>query len=350
MKSSRAARYNDRHSVIGQNSAAGLRWFSAGRALLVAACVALTSACHGTVGPAQPTPPLDSLELSGVPTTGTVGDRFPLKVIGTNLHGATEDVTSRVIWSSSSEATAAVSREGELLLVGAGKCEIRASMEGVSTATPVSVEPRPPDRSTLSGSVTDSVSRRGITNATVQILDGPNAGRSASTDESGFYSLPALIQGSFTVRVTRSGYETAEVTTTLTGDTHLDFSMRALPPPPFTGATFDVKVAVTPNQCGISLPSSGRLVLSGTPRRLTIRVIQGREEREYPGSLESDGTFSGSTGLAGIASNGSDSQAHGVSTIKGLILESTVTGTEKLASHLCPNGLGIVTVNFSGSN
>ena len=51
--------------------------------------------------------------------------------------------------------------------------EIRASIEGVSTVTPVSVEPRPPDRSTLSGSVTDSVSRRGITNAIVQILDGP---------------------------------------------------------------------------------------------------------------------------------------------------------------------------------
>ena len=129
----------------------------------------------------------------------------------------------------------------------------------------------------------------------------PHAGRSAATDESGFYSLPALIQGSFAVRVTRSGYETAEATTTLAGDTHLDFPLRALPPPPFTGATFDVKVAVASNQCGISLPSSGRLVLSGTPRRLTIRVIQGREEREYPGSLESDGTFSGSTGLAGIA-------------------------------------------------
>ena len=263
-----------------------------------------TSACHGTVGPAQPTPPLDSLELTGVPTTGTVGDRFPLKVIGTNLHGATEDVTSRVIWSSSSESTAAVSREGELVLVGSGKCEIRASIEGVSTVTPVSVEPRPPDRSTLSGSVTDSVSRRGITNATVQILDGPNAGQSAATDESGFYSLPALIQGKFAVRVTRSGYETAGATTTLAGDTHLDFPLRALPPRrlPERHSMSGLPWRQTNAASVCRRPAPG---ISGTPRRLTIRVIQGREKREYPGSLESDGTFSGSTGLAGIASNGS---------------------------------------------
>ena len=75
---------------------------------------------------------------------------------------------------------------------------------------------------------------------------------------------PALIQGSFTVRVTRSGYETAEVDNDASTAIRISTSrMRALPPPPFTGATFDVKVAVSPNQCGISLPSSGRLVLSG---------------------------------------------------------------------------------------
>ena len=81
--------------------------------------VRFTSACHGTVGPAQPTPPywIPSSSLA-CRRRGRSANRFPLKVIGTNLHGATEDVTSRVIWSSSSESTAAVSREGELVLVG----------------------------------------------------------------------------------------------------------------------------------------------------------------------------------------------------------------------------------------
>jgi hypothetical protein len=316
------------------------------RVFLVAASLALTSACYGTVGPAQPTPPVDSLELSGIPTAGTVGDRFPLKVIATNLHGGTEDVTSRVTWSTSSEATAAV-LGGELMLVGAGETEIRASLEQVSASARVSVAQRPPDTSTLSGEVTDSASRRGLANATVQILDGPNAGRSVSTDESGFYSLPALIHGSFTVRATRGGYELAERAVTLSDDAHVDLAMRLLPPPPFTGATFSLRVAMAPTPCSISLPSSGRLVLSGTERRLRIRLIQGQDEREYSGSLESDGTFAGSTGIAPL--DVPESQPHGVSTIKGLVVDANVTGTEKIATHVCPSGLGIVTVSFSGS-
>jgi hypothetical protein len=334
-------RYNVCHPVT---------WNHPRSCFTAAICVAVASACHGLVGPAQPTLPLDSLELSGVPVAGTVGDRFPLKVIATNVHGETEDVTSRVTWSSSREATAAVSREGELMLVGTGETEIRASLEQVFASAPVSVAPRPPDRSTLSGFVTDSVSRRGVPSATVQVLDGPNGGRTASTDESGFYSLPALIQGNFTVRATRGGYEAAEANTALSADTRLDLVIRALPPPPFTGATFDLKVSMARTRCDIDLPSTGRLVLSGTARRLTIRVIQGRDnEREYPGRLEPDGTFSGSTGVAAAHSNGVDSSPHGVSTIKGLIVDSNVTGTEKLAWHLCPNGLGIVTVSFSGT-
>lgn len=320
-----------------------------GRFVVVAMCVALTNACHGPIGPAQVALPLDSLELSGIPSAGTVGDRFPLKVIATNLHGGTEDVTSRVTWSSSSEVTAAV-RGGELMLVGAGETEIRASLEHVSASARVSVEQRPPDTSTLSGLVTDSVSGRGVASATVQVLDGPNAGRSASTDESGFYSLPSLIQGSFTVRVTRSGYDVAEGSTALSADARLDLSIRPLPPPPFTGATYNVKVATTPNRCSVDLPSTGRLVLSGSTRRLTIRLIQGRDEREYSGSLDSDGTFTGSMGLAATSGNVPDATPHGLSTIKGLIVDANVSGTEKIASHLCPGGLGIVTVRFFGSD
>jgi len=335
--------------VICQSDRRTARWSASFRSVIVVAVVACTSACHGTVGPTQGTPPVDSLELSGVPATGTVGDRFPLKVIATNLHGATEDVTAKVTWGSSNDATAAVSREGELTLVGPGSCEIRASIEGVSTATPVSVEPRPPASNTLAGVVSDGATRRGLANATVSVVDGPNAGRSATTDESGFYSLPALIHSSFTIRVTRSGYEPAEATTTLSDDAHLDLTMRALPPPPFTGATYDVRVTMAPTKCDVRLPSAGRLVISGSMRRLTIRMIQGFDTREYFGSLESDGTFTGSTGLAATTAGGVESQPHGVSTIKGLILDSEVSGTEKIAAHVCPGGLGIVSASFSGS-
>jgi hypothetical protein len=313
----------------------------------LAVAILLISACHGTVGPTQASPPLDSLELSGVPPAGTVGDRFPLKVIATNLHGETSDVTPRVTWTSSSAATAAVSGN-ELMLVGAGESEIRASLEQVSTSLRVSVVPRPPDTSTLSGHIADAASRKGVPSALVQVVGGANAGRNALTDESGFYSLPSLLQGTVTIRVTRSGYEPAEATTSLSADRLLDLFITALPPPPFTGASYDVRVTVASNQCGVNLPSSGRVVLSGTMRRLTIR-LQGGFEREYSGSLEPDGTFTGSAGLAAVDASGPDSIGHGVSTIKGLIVDSQVSGVEKIASHLCPNGLGIVGVGFQGT-
>lgn len=88
------------------------------RAYLAAAtCAALVNACGGPIGPAQVALPLDSLEISGIPESGTVGDRFPLKVTATYLHGETAEVTSNVTWTSTSEETAAV-RGGELRLVG----------------------------------------------------------------------------------------------------------------------------------------------------------------------------------------------------------------------------------------
>jgi hypothetical protein len=314
-------------------------------AIAVAGLFATSGCFGGSVGPTQATLPLESLEIAGVPASGTVGDSFPVKVTATYVHGQTEDVTSKVTWTSSNEAAAAV-RGSELVLVGAGASEIRASIEQVSASAPVSVEPRPPGRFTLSGIISDNVSRKPLASATVLVVDGPDAGHTTSTDEGGFYSLPALLQGSFTIRVSRGGYEAAETVATLSGDLHIDLGLRALPPPPFTGATFNVRVSNAPNRCAIDLPSSGRLILSGTARRLTIRLVQAQDERLYSGSLEEDGTFTGSTGLA-AAETAPDSEAHGLSTIKGLILDGNVSGTEKIASHLCPGGLGTVTATFS---
>jgi hypothetical protein len=314
--------------------------------LSLVAFAALFAACHGTVGPSDVPLPLDSIEFSGVPSRGTVGDRFPLKVIATYVHGTTEEVTSRVTWTSSNAATAAV-EGGELMLKGVGESEIRASLDAESASFSVSVEARPPGRFTLSGVVADSATKRGVPIATVEVVGGSEAGRSTLTDEGGFYSLAALLEGTFTLRVTRTGYETTESATTLAADTRVDLVIKPLPPPPFTGGSWDIRVVQGPTKCDIDLASSGRLVLSGTPRRLMIRITQPPfDVREYSGSLEDDGTFTGSTSLFASVDGPPDTQAHGVSTIKGLLLDSKVSGTEKIATHLCPGGLGIVNVGF----
>ena len=105
-------------------------------AIAVAGLFATSGCFGGSVGPTQATLPLESLEIAGVPASGTVGDSFPVKVTATYVHGQTEDVTSKVTWTSSHEAAAAV-RGSELVLVGAGASEIRASIEQVSASAPV---------------------------------------------------------------------------------------------------------------------------------------------------------------------------------------------------------------------
>jgi hypothetical protein len=314
------------------------------RALLIAA--ALANACGGSIGPTNPTLPVESLSLTGVPTTGTVGDRFPLKATATYAHGKTEDVTARVTWSSSSESTATVAGS-DLKLVGAGRSEIRATIDQVAAAAVVSVEPRLAGRSTLAGFVRNRVSARAVANVAVRIVDGLNVDREALTDENGFYSLSALINGSLKIRVTRHGYQPAEDTADLTADTRLDVGIQPLPPPPFTGATFNVRVTQAETPCSVTTPATGRLVLSGTAQQLLIRLTQGRDERVYTGLLDDDGTFYGG---AAAADNGPGVQPHGVSSIQGFIVDAQVSGTERITTHLCPGGLGIVRIDFSGSS
>jgi hypothetical protein len=63
---------------------------------------------------------------------------------------------------------------------------------------------------TLSGTISEEGSSRMIVGGTVQILEGPNAGATSSTDAGGAYSLPGLAGGSFMVRATASGYDPRE--------------------------------------------------------------------------------------------------------------------------------------------
>jgi hypothetical protein len=81
----------------------------------------------------------------------------------------------------------------------------------------------------LSGQVTDSTAGAGISGATVRIADGPNVGKSATTDGSGNYSLPGLQPSGFTVNVSAHKYVSQSIGVTLTSNQML--SVRLNPPP-----------------------------------------------------------------------------------------------------------------------
>jgi hypothetical protein len=77
----------------------------------------------------------------------------------------------------------------------------------------------------LTGRVTDSGTSAGISGATVAIGDGPNAGRSATTDTGGNFSLAGLQQSGFTVNVTAPGYGSVARGFTLTSDQTTTFQL-----------------------------------------------------------------------------------------------------------------------------
>lgn len=77
---------------------------------------------------------------------------------------------------------------------------------------------------TLAGVVTD---QRGgaVPNARVFVVDGPNANKSSTTDGNGYYSIPALVFGSFTLRTTLNGFFLGDRPVTIGRDTRLDFAV-----------------------------------------------------------------------------------------------------------------------------
>ena len=74
------------------------------------------------------------------------------------------------------------------------------------------------NRVTLTGVARDAPPCSGlaIDSALVQVLDGPDAGKSSLTDRAGFeYSIAGVAWGTFRVRASRDGYTTSDVTVTV---------------------------------------------------------------------------------------------------------------------------------------
>ena len=82
----------------------------------------------------------------------------------------------------------------------------------------------------------DNTTFAGIPGATVLVVDGPNAGKSATTDAAGGYGFTGLQQSGFTATAAASNYTSQSKSVTLTSDQTLSFQLtRTTPPPNFQG-------------------------------------------------------------------------------------------------------------------
>ena len=79
---------------------------------------------------------------------------------------------------------------------------------------------------TLTGAITDAVTRAGIAGARVEVVGGVNAARAAITDGSGSYLLENLMADTFRLHVSATGYDPGEQGVTVPANPRADFQIR----------------------------------------------------------------------------------------------------------------------------
>ncbi len=241
-----------------------------GFAALVAIAIA---ACSSPTPPSNPTPTVLNVLVSGAaPAIGEGSQPFTATAMLSN--STSQVVTGTASWQSSDVAVATVAAGGQVQAVAPGDAEIRATYQSVSGGLRITVVA--PRTYTLSGVLNDSSTLRPIVGAVISVTNGPNAGRSASTDGNGYYSIAGLRAGTFTMQVVRAGYTTLTLSITLAGDLRSDISL-----PPSGGST-----TLT---CGAST----------VPAIVDCPNNQGRQP---PTARCDDGTFSCSQSRSGTCS------------------------------------------------
>ena len=180
---------------------------------------------------------------------------------------------------------------------------------------------------TLSGLVSEeNTAGRAVAGATIQVVDGPNTGKSASSDDNGSYSLTDLAAGSFSIRATANGYNAAERAVTVAEDTRLDLrllrnpvSPAPAPPPP------------SPSACAYTVaPSTNSMNFRGGSFSAAISRTAGSC------SWQASSDVSWITFPGGTSGNGSATLNYSV------VINASVFGT--------PSRNGSITISWAGGN
>jgi len=155
---------------------------------------------------------------------------------------------------------------------------------------------------TLSGSVMSSNGVM-VIGATVQVADGPNAGKSTTTSSSGSYSIAGLVPSGMTVSASATNYTAISKPVTVTGAQTLDFQLTATPFFVVSGTgntVFDLpttvaRVRIVGTYTGSS--SNFIVVIGG---HLVVNEIIGTSKEYASISTVSDGIYSTTGGIVEI--------------------------------------------------
>jgi hypothetical protein len=187
--------------------------------LTVPAILVFSVACGG-----NPTAPTSGPETLARVTLSLgfaeVVDGYQCQASAYVAEGVYRDVTGLATWSTSDSSIATVNGVGFVTVHRAGSVAVRASYQNASGFVTIDAQPGGSRRyyRALSGWVRDSRDETKLSGVAVQIVSGPNTGRSTVTGSDGAYQLYDLELGTFRVQFSKPGYVTTERTFVLTGE------------------------------------------------------------------------------------------------------------------------------------
>lgn len=212
------------------------------------AAVVITTACGGNaaLNPVAPSPSPSPSPAPGEPqTTITVtaasqaAGTFQLTAVARFADNTTRDVTSAAQWESSNTLLATVATGGKVTVLGAGEVELRAIYQNMSGSLRLVVMPGTQARVSLSGLVREvPPTQKALSGVRIEILEGPDAGKVATSDARGAYQFSGLAQGPISLEASVPGYQKWHVDRlSLDSDTRHDAWLVLVPPTNDTGAT-----------------------------------------------------------------------------------------------------------------
>jgi hypothetical protein len=292
------------------------------------------------------------VSVAGAGAAPAAGDTAQLTATASFSDGSSQSVTSQATWETSNAAVATVSPAGVATFVAAGDAELKATFKGVSGTARVTVSPKAAPRFQISGTIHEKGTTHPLTSATVAVVDGPDAGRTAVTDLSGVYTLTNVTAGSFNVRATRNGYETQTIPVALTTDMRLDFALTLIPDVSAFFGTYNTTLGIAQQSCEFpfTVGPTGTVKLEGLSNGsgLTVTIVERGTTRTYRGTLRTDGTFSG-TGGGAIAGITKGEQKHDYTgDVAGTVSGRNINATENvLFGAPCPGRT--MKITYTGS-
>ena len=318
--------------------------------LIVLLCAACTHPSSTSPPGPTPTPTVTGVSVAGVPAPATAGDTAQLTATAAFSDGSSQPVTSQAAWETSNAAVATVSPAGLATFLATGDAELKATFRGASGTTRVTVSTRTAPRFQLTGTINEKGTTRPVTNATVAVVDGPDAGRTTVTDGSGVYTLTSVTSGSFNLRATRNGYETQTIPVTLAADMRLDFALTLTPDVSGFFGTYNTTLGIAQQSCEFTFTvgPTGTFKLEGQSNgsNLTVTIVERGTTRTYKGTLRTDGTFNGVGGgaIAGITTGQQKHEYTG--DVAGTVSGRNISATENvLFGAPCPGRTMKITYN-----